>query len=373
MNNESEPNAQPHDYEVTFKVQENNRLAGGISTTIGSRNDGQLLLHARAPNFLGAGELAQAEWRYASQDTGGFNLFITKPLMPWTRYAPRMTAAVYGVSANLPSTGFIQLERGLSLDFTIRSLPSMTHSVRLSNAWRTLNSTTNKFPREMLEKCKHDLKATLTNVHSYDTRDNAALPTTGSLARWMFEYSGFNGDVRFVKNELELQRNFRLPKRITAQLAANAGWLRPSPADSDTSPLDKFYLGGPLSVRGFQSYGIGPKRGDFALGGTAYWAAGAHLYTPLPYDRWLGRWRDQLRTHLFVTTGRLDEQMLKVSSRQDLINVFRDQVRLSAGVGAVFAFGNIARLELNYCWPLLTQLSDRREGGLRFGVGINYL
>jgi outer membrane protein insertion porin family len=366
------PNAEEHDFEVTFKVRESSRLTGGVNTVIGSRNDGQLLLHGRAPNFLGAGEMAQIEWRYGGHDTGGFNFSLSKPLMPWTRFAPRVSGAVYGIGADLPQTGFIQSERGVLADLTFRSLPSLTHSLRFSNAWRTAASKVDKYPREMREQCKHDLKASLTQVHTYDTRDNGALPTTGSLVRLIQEYSGLNGDVQFFKNELELQHNFRLTNRITGQLTASGGWLRPN-GSSESSPLDKFYLGGPLSVRGFQSYGIGPKRGDFALGGNAFWAAGAHLYTPLPYDQWLGRLRDQLRTHLFVTAGRLDEQMLQVSSVKDALNVFQDQVRLSAGIGAVFAFGNIARFELNYCWPISAQLSDRREGGLRFGVGINYV
>jgi outer membrane protein insertion porin family len=46
---------------------------------------------------------------------------------------------------------------------------------------------------------------------------------------------------------------------------------------------DHFFLGGPLNVRGFEMRGLGPSSEGNAIGGQMYWAAGLHLYTPLPF------------------------------------------------------------------------------------------
>ena len=46
---------------------------------------------------------------------------------------------------------------------------------------------------------------------------------------------------------------------------------------------DRFFLGGPLNIRGFEMRGLGPNSEHCALGGLMYWAAGLHMYTPLPF------------------------------------------------------------------------------------------
>ena len=94
----------------------------------------------------------------------------------------------------------------------------------------------------------------------------------------------------------------------------------------------RFFLGGPLSVRGFKTYGIGPRRQskpvscfhtivvftgtctslwavylfsaiDDALGGDMFWSLGLHLYTPLPFRP--GGLAERFRTHIFATAGNL--------------------------------------------------------------------
>ena len=46
--------------------------------------------------------------------------------------------------------------------------------------------------------------------------------------------------------------------------------------------------------------------------------------------------------------------------------------RLSVGTGLVIGFGNIARLELNYCLPMWKLDGDKVVNGMQFGVGINF-
>ena len=44
---------------------------------------------------------------------------------------------------------------------------------------------------------------------------------------------------------------------------------------------------------------------DDSLGADAYWAAGLHVYTPLPFRPGRGGLGDRIKTHLFVNTGNL--------------------------------------------------------------------
>jgi len=51
--------------------------------------------------------------------------------------------------------------------------------------------------------------------------------------------------------------------------------------------------------------GLGPSCGSNALGGEMYWAAGLHLYSPLPFGPRRGGFGELFRTHFFINAGNL--------------------------------------------------------------------
>ena len=124
---------------------------------------------------------------------------------------------------------------------------------------------------------------------------------------------------------------------------------------------DRFFLGGPLNLRGFQMNGIGPHNNKSALGANTYWVGGLNMYLPLPFKN---VFNENLRVHGFLNAGNI---MDKISTNSLLQNV-----RLSTGVGLVMSFGSKLRLEIGYCIPLESQPEDKQQSGLQFGVGINY-
>lgn len=137
--------------------------------------------------------------------------------------------------------------------------------------------------------------------------------------------------------------------------------------ESNVLVIDKFFLGGPLNVRGFQQNCAGPRTKAVngspgaSLGGTAYWATGLHLYVPLP---WTNDFCRNFRLHGFANAGNLDKDV-----NRDLLT---KDVRVSAGGGVVLAIGK-ARLEVNYCVPLSHQPDDLILPGFQFGIGFNYV
>ncbi|OXB61760.1 hypothetical protein ASZ78_002325 [Callipepla squamata] len=114
--------------------------------------------------------------------------------------------------------------------------------------------------------------------------------------------------------------------------------------DKPSSIADRFYLGGPTSVRGFSDY----------LGGEAYWAGGLHLYTPLPFRPGRGGFGDLFRTHFFLNAGNLCNLNYGDGPKAHLQKL-AEYIRWSYGAGIVLRLGNIARLELNYCFPMGVQ------------------
>lgn len=126
---------------------------------------------------------------------------------------------------------------------------------------------------------------------------------------------------------------------------------------------DNFFIGGPLTFRGFMMNGVGPHINGCAMGANSYWLGGLHAYLPLPFKN---NFNDFLRLHGFVNAGNISN-----GEPTDFEKLVKDY-RLSYGVGLVMSFGNKARLEINYCLPIKSQGADQKAGGLQFGVGIAY-
>ena len=73
-------------------------------------------------------------------------------------------------------------------------------------------------------------------------------------------------------------------------------------SDVNAPPLCRRYR-----RRGFEMRGVGPASDGDAVGGTAYWAAGLHLYSPLPLRPHWGGLGDLFRTHAFLTAGNIGD------------------------------------------------------------------
>ena len=107
-----------------------------------------------------------------------------------------------------------------------------------------------------------------------DRRDNPVFPAEGSLFRLSQEFAGIGGDVGFFKNELELQANLPLfgMDDFVLQGSFNCGLMkRIDPGSKTVTIADKFFLGGPLNMRGFELRGVGREADGCSLGGSAYW------------------------------------------------------------------------------------------------------
>lgn len=87
----------------------------------------------------------------------------------------------------------------------------------------------------------------------------------------------------------------------------SAGYMSSLSKDKKISISDLYYLGGPLSIRGFQTRGIGPHSNGDALGATSFWSSGLHLFTPLPFRPGRGGFGDLFRIHYFVNAGNIGE------------------------------------------------------------------
>ncbi|KAI8391578.1 surface antigen-domain-containing protein [Radiomyces spectabilis] len=211
--------------------------------------------------------------------------------------------------------------------------------------------------------------------HSFvcDTRDRVAAPTSGHYFGVFQEFAGLGqrGDASFLKQEVigqyhkTLVGDEKASFRVVLSTHAKAGVLTAFD-NKGVNVSDRFYLGGPLSLRGFKMGGIGSRDNNDALGGGAYWAAGASLISDVP-----GAPELPIKLHAFVNAGNIADHSQGTNFKATAESLAQEP-RTSAGVGLVFLHA-IARVEANFCIPLQHRTGDIAQPGFQLGFGLNFL
>ncbi|XP_012940018.1 sorting and assembly machinery component 50 homolog A [Aplysia californica] len=355
-------------YEVLFEVSEFRRVrSGGIHTEI-SNNDGSLILGMQMPNIFGRGEKLDLHYIIGTKRTHGYKAHLKKPLN--NNPDIYMGALAFQSHGEYPWSGYKQTDRGFALDLTF---PTMfgSHNLQWEGVWRDLRALSRETSFSVREQAGHSLKSSLKHTFSIDTRDDRILPTTGTLWQTCQEYAGIGGNVEFAKQDGTFQWNTSLIWDTIFQVSLAGGVMRPLDPKASVNINDRFFLGGPLTLRGFNLHGCGPHSHENALGAEAYWLAAAHIYSPLPFRPGKGRFGDFFKTHFFVNAGNLGS--LDFNDLNGSVRGLGETMRWSYGMGLVLYLGGMARLELNYVIPMRVQKGDKVNPGLQFGIGINFL
>ncbi|XP_067906965.1 sorting and assembly machinery component 50 homolog B [Heterodontus francisci] len=353
--------------DVIFEVKEMRRLTGSYNTMVGN-NEGSMVLGLKLPNLFGRAEKITFQFSYGTKETSyGLSYFKPRP----GNFDRNFSVNLYKVTGQFPWSSLRETDRGVSTEYNF-PIWKTNHALKWEGVWRELGSLSRTASFSVREESGHSLKSSISHTMTVDTRNSAILPKCGALFKINQELAGYTGgDVSFLKEDVELQFNSSLLWDSVLSASLWGGLLVPI-GDKPSSIADRFYLGGPTTVRGFSMYSIGPQsEGDY-LGGEAYWAGGLHFYTPLPFRPGQGGFGDLFRTHFFLNAGNLCNLNYGEGPNAHLQKL-AECIRWSYGAGIVLRLGNIARLELNYCIPMGVQSGDRICDGVQFGAGIRFL
>ncbi|XP_069758391.1 sorting and assembly machinery component 50 homolog, partial [Narcine bancroftii] len=353
--------------DVIFEVKEMRRLTGSYNTMVGN-NEGSMVLGLKLPNLFGRAEKITFQFSYGTKETSyGISYFKPEP----GNFDKNYSVNLYKVTGQFPWSSLRETDRGISTEYNF-PLWKTHHTLKWEGVWRELGSLSRTASFCVREESGHSLKSSISHSMTVDTRTSAIIPKRGSLLKINQELAGYTGgDVKFLKEDFELQFNQSLLWDCVLSASLWGGLLVPI-GEKPSSIADRFYLGGPTTIRGFSMYSIGPQsEGDY-LGGETYWAGGLHLYTPLPFRPGQGGFGDLFRTHFFLNAGNLCNLNYGDSPNAHMQKLL-ECIRWSYGAGIVLRLGNIARLELNYCIPMGVQSGDRICDGIQFGAGIRFL
>jgi outer membrane protein insertion porin family len=181
---------------------------------------------------------------------------------------------------------------------------------------------------------------------TYDSRNDPYSPDTGQKISFYSEASGFGGDARFYRLTAEYSVYHNVWNEFVSLIHAKAG--RASGYDGQILPItERFFMGGPSSLRGFTLRDVGPldETGE-AVGGEA----SLLLNLELQY-----RFTRYFRGFLFYDRGNVYGGDDALGNTTDQLFDL-DQMRHSWGFGVHF-FSPVGPITLAYGFKL-----DQREG-----------
>ncbi|XP_020114096.1 sorting and assembly machinery component 50 homolog [Ananas comosus] len=284
-------------------------------------------------------------------------------------------------------------ERLMGLSFGLIS--TRHHDLAYNLTWRTLTDPSRLSSNSIRRQLGHSLLSAIKYTYKIDQRDSHLRPTRGYafLSSSLVGGLGDSRSVRFFRQEFDFQAALPLGFYNSAiNIGVAAGAIMPWATNFKdfTSPLpERFYLGGhispvcslggPSSLLGFRTRGLGPTEprrliptqsdkdeppaspGRDVLGGDLAVTAFADLSFDLP----LKIFREAgIHGHMFVCAGnlaKLNGDELKNFSFSHFVRNFRS----SAGIGIILPT-KFFRVEINYCYILKQFEHDRGKTGIQF-------
>lgn len=315
-------------------------------------------------NVFGGAETLSSSMSFGTRTSSAFQFTLATPVL--ADPDQNLSLNIFSQARNNTQWSSYEEElKGGSVKYSTLS-PLGYHEIAYEGQWREICRPSEKASLSIREQCGHSLKSALTHTLTHDMRDESLMPSTGHFIRLSHEYAGLGGDVNHVRQELEAQvaRSNNSGYIVTATV--KSGYLHS--LDGKPSKIsDRFFLGGPMSVRGFKSYGLGPREGEDSLGGEAFVSAGLSLLTPFPG---LSNW-DSFKVHFFANAGSL----INVKPGQSPKTTVEDLTKApstSIGAGILYRHPQV-RIELNFALPLTATKTDAVSRGWQLGLGISFL
>ncbi|KAI1319424.1 hypothetical protein EDD11_004001 [Mortierella claussenii] len=312
-------------------------------------------------NVFGGAETLNTSMAFGTRTSSAFQFALATPV----RADPDKNLSINLFSQARNNTQWSSYEeelKGGSLKYsTLSSLGY--HEFAYEGHWREVCRPSEKASLSIREQCGHSLKSAFTHLWVHDMRDEPLMPSTGHFVRVIQEYAGLGGDVNHLRQELEAQVVRSNKSGFIASATVKSGYLH-SLNGEKSKISDRFFLGGPMSVRGFKSNGLGPQD---SLGGDAYVSAGLSLLTPFPGLTT----RDAFKAHFFANAGTL----VAIEPGQGAMKTVDDLTKApSVSVGAGIAYRHPqVRIELNFALPLMAAKTDAVSRGWQLGLGISFL
>ena len=201
------------------------------------------------------------------------------------------------------------------------------------------------------------VKSEISQILTYDGRDDIFLPTKGVIARFNTDLAGLGGSVKYIRTNVKATKFFPITEQFIGSIGGSAGYI--IGLGKEIRIVDRFFLGGP-SLRGFSVAGAGPRdetTGD-SVGGKFFYSGSAQVTFPigLPSE--------------FGVKGRMFSDIGSLSNSESTLATITDEKSLRASVGFGLSWRSpFGPILIDFAKALLKEDFDKTEVfRLEFGV-----
>ncbi|KAL7229197.1 hypothetical protein ACSBR2_007821 [Camellia fascicularis] len=342
-------------------------------------------------NLFGFGDLWDGSLAYSWDQTSEVSAGVSLPRFKGLETP--MQARVSILSQDwLKFSSYKEQALGLSLGL----ISSKNHDLSYNLSWRTLTDPSQMASTSIRRQLGHGLLSSVKYTFKIDKRNSPLRPTQGYAFVSTSHIGGLVPDyrsLRFLRQEFDLRYAFPLGFYHAAlNFGVSCGVLFPWGSGFLNRPSflpDRFFLGGntspvcmlggPTTLLGFKSRGLGPTEprreigensnvessdthsGRDFLGGDLAVTAFADLSFDLPL-RVLKE--AGIHGHFFACAGNLTK-LTENAYRDFSFKKFHDSFRSSVGCGIIIPT-KLFRMEVNYCYILKQLEHDRGKTGVQF-------
>ncbi len=351
------PGSKPDKTVLQVKVRERSTgeisFGAGFSSSVGLLGD----IGIRERNLLGRGQDLLLKTTIAAESSQ-IDLQFTEPY-----FLDRKLAAgvdLFRTTRDLQDESSFErksLGAGLRLGFEYSDTLRQRLGYRVSREEVTNVSSTASLAVQ--EQQGAAVNSELSQILTYDSRDDRFLPTKGFVTRFNTDLAGLGGSVKYLRTNLKATQYYALTDKVIASIGGSAGHI--VGLGEDVRIVDRFFLGGP-SLRGFAVAGAGPRdeATDDAVGGKLMYTGSAQLTFPIGLPNEFG-----IKGRVFSDIGSLSNSVSTLATITD-----DKSLRAAAGFGISWR-SPFGPLVIDFSKALLKKDFDKTEV-IRFDFGARF-
>lgn len=336
--------------DITTTVTE--RQTGSVNVGAGFSSSENLIFNAGISqnNFMGTGRRLVFSTNLSSRRTD-FNLSFTDPRIFDTTMSGGVDA--FNRKTNYYSYKARRTGGGLRLGKSLSEYDWTGINYNFSNTEITDVVTATSY-------LKNETRVTSRVSPSFirDTRDNFMNPSSGSRHVVRFDMAGLGG-AKFHRMSYETSHYWPIVGKLVGMLHGSISWADGYGGD-DLPSFEKYYMGGPKSLRGYTIKNIGPKDGSGnPLGGNQSLLLNAELQYPFTKG---------FRGFLFYDRGNLYGGGNDTSTTSTTWDLAKMRDSIGAGVRFLSPFGPIG-----FAYGIkLDQATGEESGEFHFSAGNSF-
>ncbi|KAA3681310.1 outer membrane protein insertion porin family [Paragonimus westermani] len=360
---------------IIFQVEEKRPVTARLSATHGTDGTSKMCGAVRLNNLLRGAEYCDLDLEIGTNKLTSKCATLSKPLEnnPYVRFS------VGGTEGRWDHwwAKFLRQERSAFAEVQAET-PIGLHKLQWDAVWREVEAKDNSTPWSVRKESGSMLKVGVRHTFERDSRPDLVFPDSGFLCRFTKELAsinpgnltgtsknitaeegknGLSADKSFqLKLEAVTQKPFRLTDWLVGELTFSTGMVH-SLTGHPVHIADRYFLGGPLELRGFQWRSVCPLEPLLQPGQMDLPLADPASTLDSPFQR---------LSNCIPASASMSSLCTQLSTE------LGGKPRMVIGAGLVVRFAGVLRIEVNYCIPVKSQSGDLLTSGFTFGFGMYY-